>query len=172
MIKHPQEYVILGLLMKGDMHGYEIHHHLCSEFARIWYSGMSHNYALLRRLEFTKKVISKVEVQNNRPSKKVYSITPEGREAFLSWIHRPVERIRALRLEFLAKLFFMRELEIDGIDALIEKQIKICRENLDRIMQRDEICSDEFDDLVYNFRRCQIKAILKWLQGCEKYFRH
>jgi DNA-binding PadR family transcriptional regulator len=172
MIKHPQEYVILGLLMKGDMHGYELHHHLSSGFGSIWYSGMSNIYALLKRLEFTKKVISKVEVQNNRPSKKVYSITPEGQEVFLSWIHRPVERIRALRLEFLAKLFFMRELDIGGTDTLIKKQMKICQENLDRMLQRNEKCSDEFDHLVYKFKICQIDAILQWLQGCEKYLNH
>lgn len=170
MARHPQEYVILGLLMKEDRHGYEIHHNFSSGLGRVWYGGMSQMYALLKRLEMTKKVISKVEIQDNRPSKKVYSITPEGRETFLSWVHRPVESIRNLRLEFLAKLFFMREMKLSGIGELIAKQIDVCQGQLETIKQQDEFCPDEFDRLVFQFRICQIEAILGWLQDCRQHF--
>ena len=156
--------------MKKDKHGYEIHHLFTSGLGRVWYAGMSQIYALLKRLEVAGEVISKVDIENGLPAKKVYSITPEGREAFLGWLREPVERIRDLRLEFLAKLFFMRELELAGIDELIVKQTSVCQAHLESIKQQDEMCQDELDRLVFQFRICQIEAILRWLENCKQYF--
>ncbi|MBW2039411.1 MAG: PadR family transcriptional regulator [Deltaproteobacteria bacterium] len=158
--------------MKEDRHGYEIHHLLSSGLGRVWYAGMSQIYALLKHLEMMGEVISKLEIQDNRPAKKIYSITPEGREAFLNWVQRPVERIRDLRLQFLAKLFFMRELKLSGIGELMEKQIKVCQGHLEGIKQQDDVCCGEFDGLVFQFRICQIEAIIRWLKDCEGYFNH
>ncbi len=169
LMRHPQEYAILGLLMRGNRHGYEIHRDFCSGLGQLWYAGMSQIYALLKRLEVTGKVTCKVETQDNRPAKKVYSITPEGREEFLSWFHAPVQEVRNLRLYFLAKLFFIKELKLPDISEVIARQIEVCQRQLERIKQQDKLCRDEFDHLVFQFRICQIEAILKWLHDCEKY---
>lgn len=170
MNRHPQEYVILGLLMKEERHGYEIHHYFSSGLGRVWYAGRSQIYALLKGLEMKGKVASVVEIQDHRPAKKVYSITPEGRETFLTWLHAPVQKIRDIRLEFLAKLFFMRELEPTGIGELIAKQVKVCQGHIRSLRQKEHVCPDEFDRLVFQFRICQTEAVLTWLQACKKYF--
>jgi PadR family transcriptional regulator AphA len=171
MTEHPQEHVILGILMKEERHGYEIHNLLSSGLGRAWYAGISQVYALLKRLEAAEKVCSSVEQQDNRPTKHVYAITPKGREAFLQWVHTPVERIRDLRLEFLAKLFFIRELKLSGSDKLIRKQIDIFQAQLRTITQQDETCKEEFEHLVLRFRTCQIEAVLSWLQDCKRYIK-
>jgi len=169
---HPQEYVILGLLMKEDRHGYEIHRYFSSGLGHLWHAGISNIYALLKHLEITGEVIPKIEIQDNRPAKKIYSITPGGRETFLNWVHGPVEKIRDLRLEFLAKLFFMRELKLSGIGELIAKQIKVCQRQLEAVRQKDEVSRDELDRLVFQFKIYQIEAILMWLQVCDTYLNH
>lgn len=169
MTTHPQEYVILGILMKQGRHGYEIHHLLSSGLGRAWYAGISQVYALLKRLEVAEKVVSSVEQQDNRPAKHVYSITPKGREAFLQWVHTPLERIRDLRLEFLAKLFYISELNLSGSDVLIKKQMDIFQKQLRDITQKDENCHDAFDRLVLRFRIGQIEAVLSWLRDCRQY---
>ena len=156
--------------MRGNRHGYEIHRDFSSGLGQLWYAGMSQIYALLKRLEVTGKVTCEVETQDNRPAKKVYSITPEGREAFLSWFHAPVQEVRNLRLYFLAKLFFIKELRLPSISEVIARQIEVCQRQLEHIKQQDKLCRDEFDHLVFQFRICQIEAILKWLHDCKKYF--
>jgi DNA-binding PadR family transcriptional regulator len=171
MTGHPQEHVILGILIKKEKHGYEIHHHFSSGLGRVWYTGISQVYALLKRLEAAEKVISTVKMQENRPAKHIYSITSKGREAFLQWVYSPLDRIRDLRLEFLAKIFFIQELNLSGIDELISKQIHVFQEQLRVIKQKNEISEDKFDHLVIQFRIGQIEAVLAWLQECEKYFR-
>jgi PadR family transcriptional regulator AphA len=170
-VEHPQVHVILGILMEKERHGYEIHHHFSSGLGRVWYAGISQVYALLKRLEADEKVVSAVEMQDNRPAKHIYSITPKGRDAFLQWLNAPLEKIRDLRLEFIAKLFFIRELNLSGIDELIRKQITVFQGQLCDIKQMDAICEDAFDHLVFQFRIGQIEATLVWLQKCEKYFK-
>ena len=168
MTEHPQQYVILGILMKQERHGYEIHHLLSSRLGRAWYAGISQVYALLKRLEAAEKVVATVEQQDNRPAKHVYSITPKGRKAFLQWVHTPLERMRDLRLEFLAKLFFIRELNLSGSDELIRKQMDIFQKQLRGIKGQDENCHEEFDHLVLRFRIGQIEAVLTWLGDCGR----
>ncbi|MBN1253741.1 MAG: PadR family transcriptional regulator [Deltaproteobacteria bacterium] len=169
MTEHPQEYVILGILMKQERHGYEIHTLLSSGLGHAWYAGISQVYALLKRLEAAEKVVSVVEQQDNRPAKHVYSITQKGREAFLQWVHTPLERMRDLRLEFLAKLFFIKELDLTGSDELIRKQKDIFQAQLRDIKQQDESCHEAFEHLVLHFRIGQIKAVLAWLQDCGQH---
>jgi PadR family transcriptional regulator AphA len=168
MTKHPQEYVILGILMKQDRHGYEIHNLLSSGLGQAWYAGISQVYALLKRLEAAEKVVSAVEQQDNRPARHVYSITPQGRVEFLQWLHTPLERMRDLRLEFLAKLFFIRELNLSGSDELIRKQEDIFQKKLRGITQQYKNCQEEFEHLVLRFRIGQIEAVLSWLRDCGR----
>ena len=168
MTEHPQEYVILGILMKQDRHGYEIHHLLSSGLGRAWYAGISQVYALLKRLEAAGKVVSSVEHQDNRPARHIYEITPKGREAFLQWVYTPLERLRDLRLEFLAKLFFISALNLSGSDELIKKQMEIFRKQLRGIKQQDKNTHEEFEHLVLRFRIGQIEAVLSWLGDCKR----
>jgi DNA-binding PadR family transcriptional regulator len=168
MTEHPQEYVILGILMQQGMHGYEIHHLLSSGLGRAWDAGISQVYALLKRLESSEKVVSTVEQQENRPAKHVYSITPKGRKAFLQWVHTPLGRMRDLRLAFLAKLFFIRELDLSGSDMLIKKQIDIFQKQLRGIKGQDKNTHEEFERLVLRFRIGQIEAVLAWLEDCGR----
>jgi PadR family transcriptional regulator AphA len=169
MTEHPQEYVILGILMKQERHGYEIHNLLSSGLGRAWYAGISQVYALLKRLEAAEKVVSSVEPQDNRPARHVYSITQKGREAFLQWVHTPLERMRDLRLEFLAKLFFIKELKLSGSDKLIRKQKDIFQKQLRDITQQDKDCHEAFERLVLRFRVGQIEAVISWLRDCGRY---
>jgi PadR family transcriptional regulator AphA len=171
MAEHPQEHIILGILMKEERHGYEIHNLLSSGLGRAWYAGISQVYALLKRLEAAEKVVSSVEQQDNRPAKHIYTITPKGQEAFSQWVHTPLERMRDLRLEFLAKLFFIGELNLSGSDELIRKQIDIFQGQLCGIKQQEATCDDEFEHLVLRFRTCQIDAVLSWLRECKRYIK-
>jgi DNA-binding PadR family transcriptional regulator len=167
----PEECVVLGLLMRRPQHGYEIHRLLATGLGRVWRTGRSEIYALLKNLEASRRVASVTEVQDNRPARKVYSITAEGREAFLDWIKEPVPRVRDVRFEFLAKLSFMRELSIPGSRRLIKRQIGVCRGRLESVQGPDESPDYDFNRLVSRFRACQIEAVLKWLGECSDYFK-
>jgi len=172
MARHPQEYVILGFLMQGQKHGYEIHREFASRLAPVWHAGMSHIYTLLKRLEATGQVRSEKQIQHNRPPKRIYSITRKGREEFLEWLHEPVRQIRDLRLQFPAKLFLTDFLDLSDPEKLVAQQVRVCRIQLKSNQEQCDLCGDDFGRLVYQFRIHQIEAILAWLEACKTYGRN
>ena len=128
--------------------------------------GISNVYGALKRLEQAGHVESTLDPQESRPPRKVYRITPAGRRSFLDWVQQPVAAIRAMRVEFPAKLYFFHALSLEGAEELTVAQEAVCRERVKWLEQRAAECGPrEFDRLVLDFRRCQIEAIVEWLRS-------
>ncbi len=164
--RFPLKQALLGFLIQGPTHGYALHQRAENELGRIWYMGISNIYGILKRLEQAGQVESTFSSQKSHPPRKVYHITPVGREIFLDWVQRPVPTIRDMRVEFLAKLYFFHTLDMEGAQKLIAAQETICRKQIERLEQRTDGC--DFNRLVFDFRRRRIKASLDWLQVCKK----
>ena len=88
------EYALLGALMTGPRHGYEILTFLRDGLDATWRIPTSQLYAQLKRLEGHGYVNSSVEAQESRPSKRVFEITDEGHNVFLAWVHAPARHVR------------------------------------------------------------------------------
>ena len=161
-----QSHLIFGLLLEGAKHGYEIHQ---SELFRIWGIPMSQLYSLLKRLEREGMVSASMKFQENRPYKKVYSLTEEGRKAFMEWVQQPSEKIREVRTEFLAKLYIIYRLRLGIGRRLIEIQIKVCRDRKE-FLSRNHHGNDPFESLVQRYRLNMIDATIRWLQDCRRLF--
>lgn len=165
----PLEQAILGFLMREPMHGYDLYQHVYRELGQVWYMGRSNVYGALKRLEQSGWVEASLSLQEPRPPRKVYRITPAGRCSFLDWLGSPVPVIRDMRVEFPAKLYFFRTLGLDGAEGLIASQEAVCRERAQRLEQMAARCAaHDFNRLVFDFRRRQIEAILGWLQSCRE----
>jgi PadR family transcriptional regulator AphA len=162
------EYTILGLLMERPMHGYELSQRFQSDLGQVWNVGLSHIYALLKKLEEAGLVEATREMQDNRPPRQVYHITQAGRDAFLRWVGEPVESIRQIRLEFLAKLYFCHRMGSEAVRQLVDRQLARCRRQLERLRQAeaDIPASAVFDHLILSFRIRQVEAIMAWMESC------
>lgn len=160
----PRSYVILGLLMDGAKHGYDLHR---SELLRIWSIPMSQLYALLKRLEGRGLIHASRAAQENRPDRKVYEITEEGKRVFLDWIQRPSDKIRNIRTEFLAKLYIVRQLRLGIEKRLIKEQIRVCRE-LRKVFSEHPLGNDPFEHIVLAYRLSMIDATIRWLKQCKR----
>lgn len=167
----PLEQVLLGFLMQGPMHGYDLHQRVQEQLGEVWYMGLSNIYSALSRLEESGQVTCSLSPQESRPARKVHQITPAGKASFLEWMRCPVDSMRNMRVEFPAKLYFFRDLGLEGVEDLIARQEAICRERIERLKRTAErSASRDFDRLVYDFRRRQIEAILDWLGVCRELF--
>lgn len=165
----PMEQALLGLLMKGPLHGYDLHRRVEAELGWIWTMGLSNVYGALKRLEQAGLAESALSAQESRPPRKVYRLTSAGQQSFLDWVQRPVPTIRDMRVEFPAKLYFYHVLRLEGVNALIEAQQAVCRERVAQLEQRMAQCGPrDFNRLVFDFRRRQIEAILEWLDACRE----
>lgn len=164
------ENALLGILMTGSKHGYELHSYISTEMNQFWDLSMSQVYALLKRMEHEGMVVSKEEWQENRPQKKIFTLTSRGRGRFLRWLFAPVEHVRDMRIEFMAKLFFVRKLFLNERITLVDNQIAVLEQKLQAIECSKDKSADEFRTSLYSFKASQTKAALEWLRVCKASF--
>jgi len=157
---------LLGYLMTGPRHGYELHRDHNDQLGQVWHIGRSKLYAQLKQLAGLGWVTVQIQNQPDRPPRKVYGLTPAGREAFLTWLHEPTSHLRHVRLEFLARVYFFQRLALPGLEHLVAGQKALLQERVDALDQAAARTEDRFERLVLEFRRGQMEAVIRWLDHC------
>ncbi|HET6614833.1 MAG TPA: PadR family transcriptional regulator [Dehalococcoidia bacterium] len=117
------KHALLGLISYQPMTGYEIKQFFDSSIAHFWNAELSQIYPALKALEDAEYVIKHVEVQENRPNRKIYEITDAGREEFLRWMRTPTPPA-GLRDPFLIKIFLGTELPVEDTLVLMRRQME------------------------------------------------
>ena len=97
--------IILGLLGARPMTGYDIKQAFDRAIASYWNAGNSQIYTTLKTLEHAGLVESELVVQQHRPNRKLYRLTPQGQAELEEWLKESAPE-RFTKDEFLAKLFF------------------------------------------------------------------
>lgn len=157
------EYALLGALMSGPRHGYDLVQFLNASLGSTWYVSTSQLYTLLKRLERLGLLRSSIEAQETRPSKRVFALSPEGKKAFDKWLRRPTKHVRNLRVEFLAKLFFFKSLSLEGGEGLVDAQVTLLegmRENTIKLTQQRK---NPYQLLVLDSKLATIELWIDWL---------
>jgi DNA-binding PadR family transcriptional regulator len=164
---YPIRYLALGLLMQGPGHGYQLDQDLEDDFGMIWKAGQTKLYVTLSSLEEEGLLASELEPQENRPDRKVYSLTEKGRRAFREWVSQPVPSLRAARVELIAKLRFYDLLGLPGILELIAAQQEILRSMIVEWEAEQGSAEDQFLRHVHEFRIRQARFIIDWLKDFQ-----
>lgn len=119
-------HVLLALLNRAPMHGYELKAAFEAELGALWTLNYGQLYPALERLETDGLVAKERVIQDDRPDKKVYSITEAGRAELHRWIEEEGSPPRLNREEFYFKLLAARGLSQDDLRLLIERQRQVC----------------------------------------------
>lgn len=100
-------YGILGFLQYGPMTGYDLAKAFTASLEFFWHAQSSQIYLELKSLEKKGYVTGETVVQSDRPNKRVFAITPQGRDAFLRWLAEPPgTETTHFKSAFMVKLFF------------------------------------------------------------------
>jgi PadR family transcriptional regulator AphA len=127
-------FAILGLLNYHDLTGYELKKMFDDSIRNFWYASISQIYRELNSLEKDGHVSSVIQPQSDRPDKRIYSITDEGRQAFKHWItHFPEKLSKEKRDEFSLRIFFGSNLTKQQLIAEFERLIAQKRQQLDDV---------------------------------------
>lgn len=149
------------------MHGYELRERLGRGLGALWHIASSQLYQVLHRLEEQGWVeCTTVEAPSTGPARNVYRATEEGNTAFWDWATSPVRHARQIRVEFLAKVYFLRRLAPHRLARLVEEQIGVLRKLDAHLNKRSGIESDDagLSALALSFRRSQIGCMIAWLE--------
>ncbi len=117
------KHALLGCLTCRPMTGYELKQFFDSSVQHFWNAELSQIYPTLKWLEEAALVERHVEVQENRPNRKVYEITDTGRDEFARWARAP-QPPADLRDPFLIKIFFGTELPVEDVLIMLRRQME------------------------------------------------
>ena len=96
-------HVILTVLSNRDATGYDITKEFSHSIGYFWKASHQQVYRELNKMAGNNQVTCKVEPQDGKPDRKVYSITDLGRQALFEWFQEPA-RHPTIRDEASAKL--------------------------------------------------------------------
>jgi len=82
-------YALLTLLARESLSGYDLAQHMKRPLGFFWQAQHSQIYPELAHLEEQGCVSYQVIVQEDRPQKKLYTITEEGRAMLKAWVTQP-----------------------------------------------------------------------------------
>ncbi len=123
-------FVLLSLLAREPMSGYDLTTELKKRFAPFWPISHTQIYPALAQLE--EQGLARyhlVEQQAMRPDKKVYEITEEGRMSLKQWVESPTPLVIA-RDEFFLKAFSLWLADPQRMKELFLEQIRLHEERL------------------------------------------
>jgi PadR family transcriptional regulator AphA len=161
------EYALLGFLYTQPNHGYDLHRLLVVELGQAWHVSQSQAYAILKRLE-TQGYISSTTVEQERlPAIQYLKITKAGRLRFEAWLET-----RAIRLEFITRLYFTQKLAPERTLPMLEAQAAEVNNTIDRLKASQAALPDgqTINRLSLRLRIQQLKSILLWLDECRQAF--
>ena len=162
--------VILGLLKKRPLHGYELKHIIESHMGDWTNIAFGSIYFALKKLK-EEKLVREIgrEKQGSRPSRRIYEVTEEGGREFLHLL----EKLWTARdREYYALdigLFFIHEFSKEKRIALIQSRIKGLESGLKHLISHEEETMSNPDvpkeaAVVFSHSRYHMEAELKWLR--------
>jgi PadR family transcriptional regulator AphA len=174
------QYAILGILTYFSLSGYNLGKLLNKAFNSFWNASLSQIYRELGKLEKKGYVSSVIQEQNDRPDKRVYSITPEGQKAFDKWLTQlPDTLTPPMRDEFALRIFFGGKLSLPQLrsqfERFLEEKKAISQTMIDNKQKIMEIVlanrnPDEKEEIGMRFiaRRAQLceQALIQWAEEC------
>lgn len=166
------EYALLGLLARQPDHGYELHQRLVSELGHIWHITQSQVYNILKRLEAKGDISGELQPQEKLPSRRFYRLTPTGQARFEAWLNTPTRpSVRAIRVEFLTRLYFLNLLDREALEVLFQDQEQEIQRGVTRLERLIVGLPPEqvFNRLSLDLRIRQLRSIQEWLKDCRNH---
>jgi DNA-binding PadR family transcriptional regulator len=128
------EYAILGFLNHNSYSGYDLKRIFDTSVRHFWPADQSQIYRTLSRMSEKGWVEIEVIRQEARPDRKLYHITPGGREELRHWLLTtlPPEEIRSADM---IQVFFAAQLSDEEILGIFERAAGLMRSGLEQYAQ-------------------------------------
>lgn len=130
-------HVILTVLCNQDSTGYDITKQFSRAIGHVWRASHQQVYRELNKLAEAGAVTYNLEPQNGKPDRKVYSITPLGRQSLHQWYTLPVKHATD-RDEISAKLLTSSIFECAPMIEHIQNLVDESRHQLNRYIELDK----------------------------------
>ncbi len=160
------EYALLGFLDQTPAHGYDLYHKLRTHLGEVWHVRLSQIYNILTRLEEQGFIQGTTQAQEKRPAKRLYYLTAAGKQRFEAWLSSlSACSVRAVRVEFMTRLYFLYNRDPAAALAAIQAQTKALQAHIERLKERRERLEGEqiFNRMALSLRIRQLEVLVESL---------
>ena len=168
---------LLGLLNQKPMTGYDIAKEFRDYMSHFWQAKTSNIYRELDAMEKKGWLVSERVIQEEKPNKRVYSITDKGKAVFMEWLSSPDEDIQNsmnVKSAFCMRLYFAEETSkeqaLGMLYAYREQRLTRAKE-MEEVFEYYEKVKDQFDPEEFVYQKLLIlqgdvlqKAWLAWVE--------
>jgi DNA-binding PadR family transcriptional regulator len=167
------EFALLGFLIAGPSHGYDLHQRFVTELGQVGHLSQSQAYTILKRLEDHGDISAQVIEQEKLPARQRLRITGAGRRRFFEWLELGVgKNARSIRLEFLTRLYFAQLHRPESIAQIYNAQSAEIESTIARLESLLEHLPPEqvFNRLSLDLRLQQMRLIQNWMAEIKTQF--
>lgn len=167
------EFALLGFLIAGPSHGYDLHQRFTTALGHVWRLSQSQAYAILKRLEQRGDITSQVIEQEKLPARQKLRITAQGRQRFFDWLETGIAtNSRSIRLEFLTRLYFTQLHRPDNARIIYEKQSAEIASGIERLesLLTNLPLEQVYNRLSLDLRLQQMRLIQSWMVDIRTQF--
>lgn len=122
MSEDTRELLLLGLLRRQEMHGYQLNEFLLGELATCADIKKPTAYYLLKKMAKQGWIAETTEQEGNRPPRRVYRITAQGEQAFQRLLRETLPAYAPTYFENDLPLAYLDELPREESRALLEQR--------------------------------------------------
>jgi len=166
------EYIILGILYKDSMTGYDIKKCIDQGISMFYKASYGSLYPLLDKLLKRNLVTCSSEVEGKREKKK-YTITECGQQAFLQWLTQEEYENSSIEA-FMARVYFFDVLSENAATDIIRRYESRVKTYRDELQKKKEYYGTIENKEGYYFKLstlyfgiCKLQSMLDWCRTVE-----
>ncbi|MCP4135143.1 MAG: PadR family transcriptional regulator [bacterium] len=165
------EITILGLLMEGNLYGYEIKKKIVEkmeDYVDIKFGSIY--YAIKKAVDngWVKKVGT--EKESGNPERYVYEILPVGRKHYKKLLKQYFDK-NMIHFDIDIILMFLSFLTPDQKEQFVEDRIDVIKEKLDsikeKIQEEQDVPAEQSHIYIMTYLEHHLKAELSWLKSIK-----
>lgn len=130
-------YAILVLLKSRPGSGYDLAQGFRQTVGNFWTASHQQIYQELKRLSADGLLDHTTEHQPDRPDRKVYSLTAQGRSALADWMQIPVKPPR-INESLLVKIYGAEPQDVPGLRAELARNTRIHQQQLETYLTLEQ----------------------------------
>ncbi|HEX2347799.1 MAG TPA: PadR family transcriptional regulator [Ktedonobacterales bacterium] len=155
--------LLLGMLRIESQHGYQLNEFIEHNLGRVTDMKKPTAYALLDRLEQAGAINSRLEQEGNRPPRKVYAITEQGRQLFVRLLSETLASAEPYVIAGDVGLMFLDALPLEDALKLLEQRLQTVRAQVAEIEHVPAHHMGLGVDLVIEHQAALLRADEAWL---------
>ena len=161
---------LLGLLNYQPMTGYDLNKEFNGSLGHFWQAKASQIYRELDSMEQNGLLVSERVIQDEKPNKRVYSITKQGKEEFVNWLSKldPLKEPPKIKSAFLMRVFFGGELDNEQTLELFRTFREVALENVKQMqeaMSGIDVITSKHKELMENSKYWKLTALCGEIMG-------